>query len=412
METNAYQGVVYATVREAQAARREHYCELMKQGMNSTQAARAVGVSKRTAKVWRNGRTRSCGRNEAASVDWYRGDEPEPTPTHERYLSQDERLNIADGLRHGNSLRKIAADLGRNVGTISREVRRNHNTASGRYDPYRADQIATGKRARPKVAKVNANPKLLRKIETKLKAHWSPEQISAWLKNTWPDNEDMHACPETIYQAIYVQAKGQLKLDVKQALRTGRTKRKPQTVSQERTPRFREPMIMISDRPAEVEDRAVPGHWEGDLIVGTKNQSAIATLVERKTRFTLLLHLPGRHDAEAVQEAIIKKMVDLPKHLRNTLTWDQGSELALHKKINTSLDMDVYFCDPHSPWQRGTNENTNGLLRQYFPKGTDLSIYHEAYLDAVAQELNDRPRKTLNWQKPSEAILELINNTN
>lgn len=409
METNAYDGVVYASVRQAQAARREHYFELMKQGMNSTRAAKAVGVSKRTAKVWRNGRTRSCGRNETASVDWYRGDQPLPSPTHARYLHQDERLAIADGLRQGDSLRKIAADLGRDPGTISREVRRNHNTASGRYDPYRADQIATGKRARPKAAKVKANPRLLRHIQRKLKAHWSPEQISAWLKNTWPDNEAMNACPETIYQAIYVQAKGQLKLDLKQALRSGRTRRKPQKLDQERRPRFRDPMIMISERPAEVEDRAIPGHWEGDLIVGANSQSAIGTLVERSTRFTLLLHLPGRHDSEAVQDAIIKKMANLPAHLRNTLTWDQGSELALHKKISTSLDMDVYFCDPHSPWQRGTNENTNGLLRQYFPKGTDLSGYSEAYLDAVAEELNDRPRKTLNWQKPSEAILELIN---
>ena len=168
-------------------------------------------------------------------------------------------------------------------------------------------------------------------------------------------------------------------------------------------------MIMISERPAEVEDRAIPGHWEGDLICGAANKSAIGTLVERSTRFTILLHLPDGHDAEHVRQAVIRKMQYLPKLLRNSLTWDQGSELALHKRISTTLDMQVYFCDPHSPWQRGTNENTNGLLRQHFPKGTDLGAYPEDYLDAVAEELNDRPRKTLGYRKPSEKILELIN---
>ena len=191
-------------------------------------------------------------------------------------------------------------------------------------------------------------------------------------------------------------------------MRQGRTARRPQG-GQGRKPRFREPMAMISERPPEIEDRAVPGHWEGDLITGSRNKSAIGTLVERTTRFTILLHLPDGHDAEHVQQAIIDKMQHLPKLLRNSLTWDQGAELALHKRIGASLDMAVYFCDPHSPWQRGTNENTNGLLRQYFPKGTDLSVYPEDYLDAVAEELNDRPRKTLGYRKPSEKILELIN---
>jgi IS30 family transposase len=409
MESSSYRDCEYATLRQAQAARRQHYVELMEQGMNSTQAAHAVGVSKRTGKVWRNGRTRSTGRDEKASVDWLRGDLPTPTPTHARYLSRDERLSIADGLTNGDPLREIARHLGRSASTISRETRRNRNPASGRYDPHRADQFATTKRARPKTAKVLARPRLLHAIHDKLAKHWSPEQISAWLKQAWPDNESMNACPETIYQAIYVQARGELRLDLKQALRSGRTRRKAHHRSQERTPRFREPMIMISQRPAQIEDRAVPGHWEGDLITGTRNQSAIGTLVERTTRFTLLLHLPHGHNAQTVQQAIIRKMTNLPKHLRNSLTWDQGSELALHKDIKTALDMDVYFCDPHSPWQRGTNENTNGLLRQYFPKGTNLSTYPETYLDTVAEELNDRPRKTLNWQKPSQAIINLIN---
>ena len=219
----------------------------------------------------------------------------------------------------------------------------------------------------------------------------------------------MHVCAETIYQAIYVQAKGELKKDVIKALRSGRAQRRPHGQTDSRKPRFREPMIMISERPAEVEDRAIPGHWEGDLICSAANKSAIGTLVERSTRFTILLHLPDGHDAKHVQQAVIRKMRYLPKLLRNSLTWDQGSELALHKRISTTLDMQVYFRDPHSPWQRGTNENTNGLLRQYFPQGTDLSAYPEDHLDAVAEELNDRPRKTLGYRKPSEKILELIN---
>lgn len=221
----------------------------------------------------------------------------------------------------------------------------------------------------------------------------------------------MNASTETIYQAIYIQAKGQLKRDIAQQLRSGRTARRPRRPAGARKPRFREPMVMISDRPPEVEDRAVPGHWEGDLITGAANKSAIGTLVERSSRNVILLHLPDGHDSGKVQEAIVRKMARLPKLMRNSLTWDQGSEMALHGEISVALDMDVYFCDPHSPWQRGTNENANGLLRQYFPKGTDLSVYPEEYLDAVAEELNDRPRKTLGWRKPSEVFLDLINDS-
>lgn len=408
MQRFEYDGVRYPSLRLAQAARREHYLALMATGLNSTAAARMVGVSKRTGKVWRNGRTRTSGRNEAPAVDWYRGDMPTPKPVDGRYLNQDERLTIADGIRAGDSLRAIARRLGRNVSTISREITANRHPVTGRYEPHRAQQLSTARLARPKASKIAANPDLLAAIREKLIAHWSPEQISAWLKAAFPDNEAMRAAPETIYQAIYVQAKGELKLDVKQALRTGRAKRRPQGQAGERKPRFREPMVMISQRPAEVADRAIPGHWEGDLIIGANSQSAIGTLVERSTRFAILLHLPDRHDAETVQNAIVAKLQHLPKLLRNSLTWDQGSELAHHANIKAALDMDVYFCDPHSPWQRGTNENTNGLLRQYFPKGTDLSQFTEAYLDAVADELNDRPRKTLGWSKPSEKILELI----
>ena len=219
----------------------------------------------------------------------------------------------------------------------------------------------------PKPRKAAEGTRLWDEIAAGLRRHWSPEQIANRLRLDFPDNGDMHASVETIYQAIYLQARGELKQELKRAMRQGRTARRPQG-GQGRKPRFREPMAMISERPPEIEDRAVPGHWEGDLITGSRNKSAIGTLVERTTRFTILLHLPDGHDAEHVQQAIIDKMQHLPKLLRNSLTWDQGAELALHKRIGASLDMAVYFCDPHSPWQRGTNENTNGLLRQYFPQ--------------------------------------------
>ena len=349
--------------------------------MNFTQAARAVGVSKRTGKVWRNGRTRSNGRNEKPSVDLYRSTVDIPQKISSRYLSQDERISIADWRKAGMSVRGIARTLNRPASTASRELVRNTNPA-----------------------KIHTVPGLLAYIRAGLRAHWSPEQIAGRLRADFPDNDAMHVCAETIYQAIYVQAKGELKKDVIKALRSGRAQRRPHGQTDSRKPRFREPMIMISERPAEVEDRAIPGHWEGDLICSAANKSAIGTLVERSTRFTILLHLPDGHDAKHVQQAVIRKMQYLPKLLRNSLTWDQGSELALHKRISTTLDMQVYFRDPHSPWQRGTNENTNGLLRQYFPKGTDLSAYPEDHLDAVAEELNDRPRKTLGYRKPSEKI--------
>ena len=330
-----------------------------------------------------------------------------PPTLHPRYLSQEERIQIADRLRLGDSIRAIARLLGRDPGTVSREVERNRNPESGGYEPYRAQQKAADRLKRPKPRKAAEGTRLWDEIAAGLRRHWSPEQIANRLRLDFPDNGDMHASVETIYQAIYLQARGELKQELKRAMRQGRTARRPQG-GQGRKPRFREPMAMISERPPEIEDRAVPGHWEGDLITGSRNKSAIGTLVERTTRFTILLHLPDGHDAEHVQQAIIDKMQHLPKLLRNSLTWDQGAELALHKRIGASLDMAVYFCDPHSPWQRGTNENTNGLLRQYFPKGTDLSVYPEDYLDAVAEELNDRPRKTLGFMKPSEKIIELL----
>ena len=390
-------------------ARRAEYVRLLdEEGMNFTQAAHAVGVSKRTGKAWRNGRTRATGRNEKPLVDRYRSTMDKPRTLHPRHLSQEERIQIADRLRLGDSIRAIARLPGRDPGTVSREVERNRNPGTGDCEPYRAQQKAADRLKRPKPRKAADGTPLWAEILAGLRRHWSPEQIANRLRLDFPDNGDMHASVETIYQAIYLQARGELKQELKRAMRQGRAKRKPQGDGGRR-PRFREPMVMISERPAEIEDRAVPGHWEGDLITGSRNQSAIGTLVERTTRFTILLRLPDGHDAEHVQQAIIDKMASLPKLLRNSPAWDQGSELALHKRITTALDMAVYFCDPHSPWQRGTNENTNGLLRQYFPKGTDLSAYPEDHLDAVAEELNDRPRKTLGFMKPSEKIIELLN---
>ena len=224
----------------------------------------------------------------------------------------------------------------------------------------------------------------------------------------FPDDEQMRVSHETIYQSLYIQARGGLRREVKEALRTGRTRRKTHRNPEERRPRFRDPMVNISERPAEVEDRAVPGHWEGDLITGAHNQSAIATLVERSTRYVMLVHLPGNHTAETVRDGLIKTMSTLPAHLRGSLTWDQGVEMAKHKAFSIATDMDVYFCDPHSPWQRGSNENTNGLLRQYFPKGTDLCRWDDQDLQAVAVTLNSRPRKVLGWRTPAEVYQEQL----
>jgi IS30 family transposase len=245
-------------------------------------------------------------------------------------------------------------------------------------------------------------------VQVGLGNQWSPEQISQRIREDHPDDHDMRVSHETIYQAIYVQARGGLKREVEKALRTGRATRKPRVKTDQRNSRFKDPMVMISDRPEEVDSRTVPGHWEGDLIMGARNQSAIVTIVERAKRFVLLGRLPNGHSAAEVSNVVIDLMNKLPAHLRGSLTWDQGVEMAQHVKISASTDMDVYFCDPHSPWQRGSNENMNGLLRQYFPKGTDLSIYSDEDLEFVAQQLNRRPRKTLNWRTPAEALSEAL----
>ena len=294
---------------------------------------------------------------------------------------------------------------------MSRELRRNGPKpgprAVGKYAPYAAQKRAELRARRPKARKFE-DPELASLVQAKLCMKWSPEQVSDHLARTFPDRAEMQVSPETIYQALYVQGRGHLRADLHQHLRTGRAVRRPRR-STAKGPSGKIPdMIMISERPAEVADRAVPGHWEGDLILGSNCRTAIATLVERQTRFTMLVHLPQGHGAIAVRDGLLATIKTLPHHLAKTLTWDQGTELAQYRQITLSTKMDIYFCDPHSPWQRGSNENTNGLLRQYFPKGTDLSVHSPERLLEVAAELNDRPRKTLGGITPAQAMQRLL----
>jgi IS30 family transposase len=375
-----------------------------------------------------------------------------------RYLSFAEREEIAILCAQAVGVRETARRLGRSPSTISRELRRNAATRGGRlaYRARTAQWHADRRAERPKVAKLAANQRLRSYVQERLAgeitrpngiavrgpevrwigrrhgrrtdrrwAHsWSPEQIANRLRVDFPDDGSMRISHEAIYQALYVQGRGALRRELTACLRTGRALRVPRARTQGRGKKFVTPEILISQRPAEVADRAVPGHWEGDLILGL-GSSAVGTLVERTTRFTMLLHLPrmhghgnqprahngpalAGHGAEAVRDAIATSIATLPDQLRRSLTWDQGAELAQHAQLRIDTGLQVYFCDPHSPWQRGTNENTNGLLRQYFPKGTDLSKHSAADLAAVAAALNSRPRKTLDWRTPAEALDELL----
>jgi len=401
------------------AAARERFLELIESGWSAARAAREVGVHVRTARDWRDG-IRKIGNTRVradGTVIAYGGSgrytqsvnttvAGAPAVISNRYLSLPDRLVIADGLLNGLTLTAIAALIGKHKSAVSREIAT--RSVGGLYLPYQADRAAKADRARPKESKLVTNQKLRDAVEDGLSRRLSPEQISHRLVKDFPDDESMRVSHETIYQALYFQARGGLKREVAQALRTGRTRRKPHRAPDQRTQRFVDPMIMISDRPAEIADRAVPGHWEGDLIMGEGNKTAIATLVERATRYTMLVHLPDGHHAEAVRDGLIATIATLPAHLRGSLTWDQGAEMARHKQFSMATDMAVYFCDPASPWQRGTNENTNGLLRQYFPKGTDLSLYGPADLEHVSQQLNGRPRKTLGWDTPAERLRDLL----
>jgi len=381
--------------------------------MTSLQASREVGCNERTGRDWAKGVVKSTNRRYTFDgvLVW---EAPSYRPPREqrvispRFLSVDERLEIADMHRQGLGIRKIAARLNRSASTVSRELRRNAHPSSGDYRPWAAQRRAATRRSRPKVGKIAQNEQLRLQIAHGLERRWSPEQISRRLRLKFPDQPEMHVVHETIYQALYVQGRGELRRELARCLRTGRAARRPQRRPDQRRSRFQAPMLMISDRPAEVEDRAVPGHWEGDLIIGANNQSAIATLVERHTRYVLLAHLPNGHAAGQVKDALIATMMTLPSHLRRSLTWDQGSEMGAHHLITMATNMPIYFCDPASPWQRGSNENTNGLLRQYFPKGSDLSRHSSNDLADVAIELNGRPRKTLDWETPAERLADLL----
>ncbi|MEU6777544.1 IS30 family transposase [Streptomyces sp. NPDC046759] len=393
--------------RKKLSAERAAYFQLVKQGVSNEDACRIVGVNSKTGRRWRNGR-RPSGRNKAAPPVL---PVAPPSASSQRCLSQDERLYIADRVREKAPIRAIAAELGRSPSTISREIRRNRTmgtTGQWHYRPYAAQARADSRRPRPKPRKIHRIPELRDFVQAALDRRWSPEQICHALKAQFPDRPEMHVVHETVYQALYVQGRGELRRELARALRSGRTRRKPQRQTRSRQPRFRDPMVMISERPAEAEDRAVPGHWEGDLIIGKDGASAIGTLVERATRYVMLLHLPDGRSAEHVRDALVDTVRTLPGHLVRSLTWDQGAEMATHKTFSIATDIPVYFCDPASPWQRGSNENTNGLLRQYFPKGTDLSVHTRKDLEAVAAELNGRPRKTLGWETPAERLHKLL----
>ncbi|XVQ16255.1 IS30 family transposase [Spirillospora sp. CA-255316] len=384
--------------------------------MSNAEASRVVGVNPRTGREWRYGRpegrrkrprlaAQDAPATSASSTSYQRVIEARGTG---RYLGEDERIHIADRLREKAGVRTIAAELGRSPSTISREIRRNRHPTSHQYRPHAAQARARARRPRPKGGKIANNPRLREVIQDRLGMKWSPEQISRSLRLRYPDQPEMQVSHETIYQALYVQGRGELRRELTRALRTGRALRRPRRQPGQRIPRFPQPMVMISERPAEAADRAVPGHWEGDLIIGKNQASQIGTLVERATRYVMLVHLPGARDSATVRDALIDTIGTLPAHLRRSLTWDQGSEMGLHHDFSMATDMPVYFCDPSSPWQRGSNENTNGLLRQYFPKGTDLAVHGREHLDDVAAELNSRPRKTLGWETPAERLAKLL----
>ncbi len=434
-EVGASPGTAYGWARQAGVRgrgggvhpRRGEYHQLRAAGWLRVQAASRVGINVRTAKDWDYGVKRSGNVRvypDGRRVDYNTGMTTFVTSPdvvsglvlsgveavlHPRFLSLVERETIADLRRSGASLRQIGRVLGRPASTIKREL--DARSQQGAYRPHAAQRAWAASRARPKPSKLSRSSRLRDYVQDKLLVRWSPEQISHTLIKEFPHDESMRVSPETIYQGLYVQARGGLRREVTTALRTGRTRRKPHRHPDQRSARFADPMVMIADRPAEVQDRAVPGHWEGDLIVGPGSASAIVTLVERTTRYVMLGHLRGGHTAEEVRDVLTGLIGTLPAHLRGSLTWDQGAEMAAHKQFSIATGVPVYFCDPHSPWQRGSNENTNGLLRQYFPKSTDLRPYQPEDLEHVAHELNARPRKTLDWDTPAERMRDLLTAT-
>jgi len=322
-----------------------------------------------------------------------------------RALSLAEREEISRAVVAGQSMRTIAARLGRAPSTVSREIQRNGGRAD--YRATLADEAAWDRAHRPKRCKLAENRTLARIVTDKLRLQWSPEQIAGWLKHTYPCDESCHVSHETIYRTLFIQARGALKKELLQHLRRTRAMRRSRHHTQKTDIHGRIiDAVSISERPASVEDRAVPGHWEGDLLFGSRN-SQIATLVERQTRYVMLMKIDSQ-DTETVVNALIKNARKLPQELYKSLTWDRGREMAGHKRFTLATDIKVYFCDPRNPWQRGTNENTNGLLRQYFPKGIDVSAYSQAKLNATARKLNERPRKTLNFRTPAEMFRQSV----
>ena len=376
-------------------------------GLSTENAAQAVGVSRPVGYRWF---AASGGVMPARQV---RESAPVSPRSPGRRLSAEDRDDIAHLKRSGKNLTQIADEIGFAKSTVSRELRR--NTSGGRYRATTAQTLADerARAGRAKQVKLAVNSRLRAEVERRLEQNESPEQIANRLPLDFPDDPEMRVSHETIYTSIYVQGRGALRRDLAGHLRTGRAMRKPRAQARDRAARIGggnplRNVVSISERPPCVEDRAVPGHWEGDLIMGAGNTSAIGTLVERATGFLCLLHLPGDHTALTMQTAICEQMAALPETLRLTLTWDRGSEMTNHAKIAEATGLDIYFCDPASPWQRGSNENTNGLLRQYFPKGSDLSFWGPGYLEQVALEMNNRPRKRLAWRTPAEALDALL----
>jgi IS30 family transposase len=373
-------------------AQQERVWALRAEGLSERELARRLGLSKRQVNYYLD----VCG-----GIRPRRQRRRDP-----RRLTLAEREEISRGIARGDSDRRIGRALGRSHTTVGREIRRCGGRR--RYRAHRADEEAWLRARRPKPGKLERYPALARLVTERLRQDHSPEQIAGWLRRRYPDNDGMRVSHETIYRSLYVQARGALKRELSRHLRTRRGKRLPRGASRHGQGRGKiRDMVPISARPPEVSDRAVPGHWEGDLLMGA-NRSAIATLVERQTRYCQLVALPDGVRADRVRAALARSITGLPAQLRRSLTWDQGLEMAEHRQFSVDSGVEVYFCDPRSPWQRGSNENTNGLLRQYFPKGKSLAGVGQAELDAVAAKLNGRPRKTLAWLTPAEQLAELL----
>jgi len=374
-------------------AQRQELWDRYQRGESLNAIARALG--KRSSSIYNH--LRPTG-----------GIRPVPRKRSRLALTLVEREEISRGLVAQQSIREIARTLGRAPSTVSREVRRNGGYS--RYRAVEADKCSWDRGRRPKRCKLALNERLARLVAAKLKMNWSPEQIAGWLKAEYPRDEHYHVSHETIYQSLFIQARGALKKELTAHLRSQRTIRRSKHSKSKGVGQGEiKDIVSIRERPASVEDRAVPGHWEGDLIAGSKN-THIATLVERKTRYVMLAKVNSR-DTKTVIKALIKQSKKLPKELYKSLTWDRGKELADHKEFSLATDIKVYFCDPRSPWQRGSNENTNGLLRQYFPKRTDLSVHSQAHLNKVARQLNERPRKTLGFRTPAQKFNECVAST-